>query len=92
MTTLEPMTPENPRWPEFAYRLNDALCIDDEHWRCDGSHTAFEHRYAKQVMAEMGTIDIEGSLAFFREHGGFCDCEILFNVDPPQARHRHWRR
>jgi hypothetical protein len=39
------------------------------------------HRYSKQVMNEMGNIDIPASLAFFKDHGGFCDCEILFNVD-----------
>jgi hypothetical protein len=87
MTTSELMTPANSRWSEFVGRLNDALCIDDGHWRCDGDRVqavepVFVHRYAKHVMAEMGQIDIEGSLAFFREHGGYCDCEILFNVDP----------
>jgi hypothetical protein len=81
MTTL--MTPANPRWSEFAERLEYALYIDDEHWRCDGDgDPVFVHRFAKQVMTEMGNIDIEGSLAFFHERGGHCDCEILFNIDP----------
>jgi Protein of unknown function (DUF2695) len=22
------------------------------------------------------------SLAYFEEHGGYCDCEVLMNVDP----------
>jgi hypothetical protein len=82
MTTL--MTPENPRWPEFADRLIDALYIDDEHWRCDGDHImaepGFVHRHARLASGN-GNIDIEGSLAFFREHGGHCDCE--FNIDAP---------
>jgi hypothetical protein len=90
MATLELMTPENPRWPEFADRLIDALYIDDEHWRCDGDHTmakpGFVHRHARLVMCEMGNIDIESSLAFFREHGGHCDCEIMFNIDAPIRR------
>ena len=85
MTTI--MTPQNPRWPEFYDRLGNALYVDDEHWRCDGDGTGesdpkLVHRYAKQVMAEMGNVDVEGSLAFFREHGGCCDCEILFNIAP----------
>jgi hypothetical protein len=33
-------------------------------------------------MKNMGRVDIDGSIAFFQEHGGWCDCEILFNVDP----------
>jgi hypothetical protein len=26
-------------------------------------------------------VDIEGSLAFFESHSGYCDCEIAFNVE-----------
>ncbi len=33
-------------------------------------------------MAEMGDADIPGTIAFFEAHGGYCDCEILLNVDP----------
>jgi hypothetical protein len=33
-------------------------------------------------MTEMGNVDIPASIAFFEEHGGYCDCEILLNVDP----------
>ena len=40
-------------------------------------------RHAEAVLTELGGIDIDGTLAFFREHGGYCDCEILFNVDRP---------
>jgi Protein of unknown function (DUF2695) len=29
----------------------------------------------------MGGIDVEGSLAYFRKYGGYCDCEILINVE-----------
>src|SRR5262249_23932823 len=28
-------------------------------------------------------VDVEGSLAYFEGHGGFCDCEIVFNVGAP---------
>ena len=24
---------------------------------------------------------VERALAYFKEHGGFCDCQILFNVE-----------
>ena len=51
-------------------------------WRCgnDGSGGS-KHRYAEAVLTELGGIDIDGTLEFFRQHGGYCDCEILFNVD-----------
>jgi len=74
----EILTPDSPRWDEFS----DAL---DAIGRCDGdgtgeSNPALVHRYAKVVMTTMGNIDIAGSIAFFEEHGGYCDCEILLNV------------
>jgi hypothetical protein len=31
-------------------------------------------------MEDMGKIDINRTLADFEDHGGFCDCEILWNV------------
>jgi hypothetical protein len=32
-------------------------------------------------MHKMGGINVEVSLAYFEDHGGYCDCEILLNVD-----------
>jgi hypothetical protein len=81
---MEVMTPDSPRWDEFCNALSQTLYISETEWRCDGDiHQAgaLVHAYAKYIMAEMGNIDIPASLAFFRSRGGFCDCEILFNVD-----------
>jgi Protein of unknown function (DUF2695) len=74
---MELMTTENPRWNEFA----DALDQMGAKFGCDGDHRRYVHRHARTVMEDMGKIDIEGSLAYFRDHGGYCDCEILLNVD-----------
>jgi hypothetical protein len=27
-------------------------------------------------------VDVEASVEFFVEHGGHCDCEVLFNLNP----------
>jgi hypothetical protein len=67
----EILTPESPRWDEFYDVFTDTYTV------CDHEHV---YRCAKKVMAKMGGIDIEGSLSFFREHGGYCDHEILLNV------------
>jgi hypothetical protein len=79
----EILTPDHPRWPEFITRLSDALTrgLPEGTWRCgdDGSGGS-PHRYAEAVMAELGGVDIDGTLAFLDEHGAFCDCEILFNL------------
>jgi len=74
----EVLTPESPRWEQFTDML------DSMEW-CDGDAGPNVHRHAKAIMAAMGGIDIEASLAFFEDHGGYCDCEILLNVE-----HRHY--
>jgi hypothetical protein len=71
---LEILTPKSSRWNEFADALDAAL----QKWGCDGKTL----RLAKAIMTTMPDIDVDGSSAFFEEHGGFCDCEILINVDP----------
>jgi Protein of unknown function (DUF2695) len=66
------LTPSDPRWRTFV----TALGSDVLRHRCK-----HDHRLAEQILGEMGDIDVSGSVAFFRAHGGFCDCEILFNVE-----------
>jgi hypothetical protein len=51
------------------------------------SRCEHDHRYATKIMTEMGDIDIPASIAYFEEHGGYCDCEIGFNVDPEVSKH-----
>jgi len=72
--SLEILTPKSSEWNEFANALDAAL----HKWGCDGK----TRRLAKAIMTTMPDIDVDGSLAFFEEHGGYCDCEILINVDP----------
>ena len=78
------LTPQSLRWDQFAERLYAALDREG----CDGDNRQnheLVHRHAKAIMRDMGNIDIAGSLAFFEDHGGYCDCEILWNVDPDEA-------
>ena len=81
----ETMIPESPRWDEFANMLEAAV----DTLGCDGDAGPNVHRHAKGIMAEMGDIDIPASLASIKNAGGYCDCEILLNVDPGfwEARH-----
>src|SRR5262245_12511951 len=76
MTTK--LTPESPRWNEFV----DALMAALDTWGCDGDAEPNVHHHAKRIMAAMGDIDIAATLASFEDAGGYCDCEILMNVDP----------
>ena len=83
------MSPEHPRWYGFARRLegpngcnftqtdpNDPRSI---RWTCDSSP---ERTKTRAILAAMGFSPafIDRSLSYFDEHGGHCDCEVLFNV------------
>ena len=72
----EVLTPESPHWNTFAGNLEAII----EMYGCDGDRA---HRHARFIMAKMtcGEIDVEASIAVFEENGGYCDCEILFNVE-----------
>ncbi len=84
------MTPQHPRWSEFADRLYGPegcnFVEEPEHdghptftWQC-GSGT--DKTFAETILRTIDGVDVEGSLQYFEAHGGYCDCEILFNVDP----------
>jgi uncharacterized protein DUF2695 len=81
----EILTPASPRWNLFTTLLWNTLTdeMPPDTWPCgnDGS-SGSQHRYTEAVLTELGGIDVDGTLEFFREHGGYCDCEVLFNVDP----------
>lgn len=76
------MTPNHPKWDLFANTLgNEGYCNfeGDEKitWECDGNL----NKSAKLLSLEYPEIDIYNTLCFFRDNGGYCDCEVLFNVD-----------
>jgi hypothetical protein len=69
---IEVMTIENPRWQEFCASLDRAGST---------SGCQHDHRLAKKILREMGGIDVEASIDYFENNGGYCDCEVLLNVD-----------
>jgi len=71
-------------WTDFLEKLEGPDGCDfkkDENgkvtWRCKGGN---DKSLAAAIMQSMGDVDISASLAYFEHLGGFCDCEILFNV------------
>ena len=86
-TTIDVMTPTHPRWGEFIQRLEGPEgCNFHEQedgrigWDCVGST---DHPYSIRILTAMGFSpeSIAASRDYFRQHGGYCDCEILFNVE-----------
>lgn len=88
MMTAAVLTPEHPRWPEFIDRLAGPEGCDfrqDEKgnysWKCAGGS---DQSLSRAILESMGGLDVEGSLAYFSVHGGHCDCEVIFNVNPDE--------
>jgi hypothetical protein len=71
-TTSGILTPADPRWRAFL----EFLSADVIREKC-----RHDHRHAEKILNRMGDVDVPGSVAFFKRHGGYCDCEILFNVE-----------
>lgn len=77
------LTPEHELWGEFIERLEGQEGCNFRElngktvWTCAGNHDL-----ATKILKSMGDINIETTLKYCYEHGGHCDCEILFNVDP----------
>lgn len=67
------MTPSHPRWEEFAERLEEALRAET----CDSTTL----RLSTRLLGSMADIDVAKSVEYFRANGGYCDCEVLLNVD-----------
>ena len=77
------MTPLHPRWVEFLAWLSEPEYLDFEarNGCITHSHCQSNLRFSRTILTQMGGIDVRASLAFFREHGGYCDCEVLMNVE-----------
>jgi hypothetical protein len=72
------MSPNHPDWGVFCDMLFDSLGHDLP------GYCGHNHENARAILKRFPGVDIKGSLDHFRDHGGFCDCEILFNVDPDE--------
>lgn len=68
------MTPEHPLWSVFAAKLSRAPL-------CSGTT-----QHARTALSELPGIDVQGSLSALAEIGGYCDCQIEFDVASPTAR------
>jgi Protein of unknown function (DUF2695) len=89
-SSSEIMTPDNPRWSEFFFKLEEAVSqmgssgdgtqLDDTGKIAPQNPDRPTHWLSRKAPTEK-RCDVEASLADFRAHGGYCDCEVLFNVE-----------
>jgi Protein of unknown function (DUF2695) len=76
----QPILPRHPRWEEFLDRLyGPEGCNFKTTWTCFGGT---DKRFSREILTRMGLSDraIAVSLAYFEDHGGYCDCEVVLNV------------
>jgi Protein of unknown function (DUF2695) len=79
------LTPEHNLWHTFCAELYARLGYEVP-GRCQG-----DHRNTVTLLDELG-FHRSTTLAFFEVNGGYCDCEVLFNVeDSARARERDAR-
>jgi hypothetical protein len=71
-----------PIEPDELESLLDYLEAQDAGGRCDRSLT-FTMAWASENGIEQGPLT-----SALREFGGYCDCEVLANIDPDAFRHR----
>lgn len=93
MTTLirsdtdRPVVPGDPRWAQFMDRLiGPEGCNFREDprwtWTCFGGR---DKRFSTLILTSMGLsrAAVRASLAYYERRGGYCDCEVVFNVASP---------
>jgi hypothetical protein len=84
----EIMTPQHPRWDEFVDLLegpegcNIHKTGQGPQWNCDGNDKPLTRAILAKHFPE---VDIEATMKFFNDHGGYCDCEIPLNVGPEDS-------
>jgi hypothetical protein len=85
------MHPGHPRWQEFYEKLGGPGYVNfrnengQTRWDCKAGR---DKSHAIRLLSEMGfsTQQIVETCVYFEDHGGMCDCEILWNVAPRAPR------
>jgi len=83
----EILTTEHERWAEFASILEgEQGCNFRERedgetiWDCSAGT---DKSLTKSILIRFfPETDIDKTMDYFESNGGYCDCEILFNVNP----------
>ena len=73
--------PYDEAWNEFCEALWESLG-EELPGLCMAARHSARHYFAERLLEARG-FDAEASLALYEKRGGYCDCEILLNVDQP---------
>lgn len=67
------MNHEHKDWLEFLFYLGEAI-------KKEGCNSETEKPIAKSILDLYDDIDLSGTFEYFENKGGYCDCEIMYNV------------
>jgi hypothetical protein len=68
------MSPYHPDWEEFCKMLLYEIQDDGE------DHCSRNLDIAREVLESFPSVDVDASLAYFRERGGWCECTVLSHI------------
>lgn len=74
------MAPCNKHWNDFCWELDAKIDMDrleaTGHFNCKGNHDL-----TTEVLTRCAPyINLKETIELLEEKGGYCDCEVLFNV------------
>lgn len=78
------MDKQHSEWEDFLELLegpegcNFQGVAREATWQCAGGRSKIKAEGI--LIAHWPDVDVGETLSYFEDHGGYCDCEILFNV------------
>jgi hypothetical protein len=76
------LTRKSRNWKAFIQRLSGPEGCNFRGYRKRRFTCHHDYRFTRRIMADMGynRTEIEESIIYFQSKGGYCDCEVVFNV------------
>ena len=81
--TKPALTRRSPGWKTFVALLEQKVNFrtmrnGNTTWTCDRKLT-----FTRQILrSKFPGVSIEKTIKYLQDRGGYCDCEVLMNVDP----------
>lgn len=83
MSITKTLTPGSKDWSRFCRILSGKKYCNFRHekndtlWDCDNTLD----KSIAILEKHFGYYDVKSTIEGFKKRGGYCDCEVLFNVD-----------
>ena len=76
----------------FFAALDDRLCPADASVAAEKCGNTYEIASSIVLSKDFSNEDIQDVVSVMQAHGGFCDCEILYNVvETSRLKTKHWQ-